>query len=108
SGQDTLPNRQCEMPEVRVVPTSARCTLAEATAGEKPLVSRTVLVVTPKAMPRAPSTSCPNSPAKAKTSSRRTCTSSGGVGTDLVHHSHLSGGQYRCCGGRARPPGGAR
>ena len=57
SGHDTFPNRQCATPELRVVPTSARCTLAEATAGENPLDSSTVLVVTPNAMPSAPSTS---------------------------------------------------
>ena len=57
-----------------MVPISARCTLAEETAGAMPLESSTVLQVTPKAMPSAPSTSCPNRPAKAKTSRRRIAT----------------------------------
>jgi hypothetical protein len=71
SRQLTLPNRQCDSPEVNVVPISARCTLADDTAGENPLDRSTVLVVTPNAIPRAPSTNCPIRPARAKTSSRR-------------------------------------
>ena len=71
SRHETLPKRQCDRPEVNVVPISARCTLADEAAGLIPLDSRTVLVVTPKAMPRAPSTSCPKSPASANTSNRR-------------------------------------
>ena len=34
TGQFTLPNRQCDTPDARVVPISARCTDAEAIAGE--------------------------------------------------------------------------
>jgi hypothetical protein len=70
--QFTFPNFQWDRPDVNVVPISARCTLAEATAGEKPLESSTVEVVTPKAMPSEPSTSWPISPARANTSKRRT------------------------------------
>jgi hypothetical protein len=71
SRQLTLPNRQCDRPDAAVVPISARWTLAEDTAGENPLDSSTVLVVTPKAIPSAPSTSWPIRPASAKTSRRR-------------------------------------
>ncbi len=74
SDHETLPNFQWDSPEVNVVPISARCTLAEETAGAMPLEISTVLQVTPKAMPSAPSTSCPNRPAKAKTSRRRIAT----------------------------------
>ncbi len=66
SGQETFPKRQCDRPDVNVVPISARCTLADDATGLIPLESSTVLVVTPKAMPRAPSTSCPNSPRERK------------------------------------------
>ncbi len=45
--QSMLPNRQCEMPDTRVVPTSARCTDAEAIAGVTPVDSRRVVLVTP-------------------------------------------------------------
>ncbi len=45
--QLTLPNRQCAAPEASVVPISARCTEAEATAGAYPAVSSRVVEVTP-------------------------------------------------------------
>ncbi|GIF95171.1 hypothetical protein Cci01nite_02650 [Catellatospora citrea] len=60
------------MPEARVVPTSARCTEAEAAAGEMPAMRSRVLEVTPYAMPKDPSTSWAASPTNAMTSSFRT------------------------------------
>ena len=45
--QSTLPNRQCETPETRVVPISARWTVAEAAAGLVPMASSRVVDVTP-------------------------------------------------------------
>ena len=45
--QCTLPNRQCETPDIAQVPTSAMCTLAEARAGEMPTANSSVVDVTP-------------------------------------------------------------
>ena len=45
--QSTLPNFQCEAPEARVVPISARCTVADAAAGLVPIASSSVVDVTP-------------------------------------------------------------
>lgn len=45
--QSTLPNRQCAMPETRVVPISARWTVAEAAAGLVPIARSRVVEVTP-------------------------------------------------------------
>jgi hypothetical protein len=45
--QSTLPNLQCETPDASVVPTSERCTAAEAAAGAIPTVSSNVVDVTP-------------------------------------------------------------
>jgi hypothetical protein len=45
--QSVLPSFQCAAPEARVVPTSARWTLAEATAGANPAASRSVVEVSP-------------------------------------------------------------
>ena len=45
--QSTLPNFQCEAPEISVVPISARCTVAEAAAGFVPIARRRVVDVTP-------------------------------------------------------------
>ncbi len=45
--QSTLPNFQCDSPEASDVPSSARCTEAEARAGVSPAVSRIVVEVTP-------------------------------------------------------------
>ena len=47
TGQSTLPKRQWEAPETRVVPISARCTVAEAATGLVPIASSSVVVVTP-------------------------------------------------------------
>ncbi len=69
--QSTLPNRQCATPEASDVPTSDRCTDAEATTGASPAVSSSVVDVTPYAMPRLPSTSCAASPTRASTRSLR-------------------------------------
>ena len=55
--QSTLPRRQCEKPDAAVVPSSDRCTLADATAGAMPAPRRSEVVVTPYAIPRAPSIS---------------------------------------------------
>ena len=54
------------------MPSSARCTDAEATAGLIPLTSSSVVAVTPNAMPRAPSTSWAPKPTRMKTS--KVCT----------------------------------
>ena len=43
----TLPNRQCETAETATVPTSARWTVAEATAGAEPIASSSVVEETP-------------------------------------------------------------
>jgi len=45
--QLTLPNLQCDIPETNVVPTSDRCTLADAAAGAIPAVNNNVVDVTP-------------------------------------------------------------
>ncbi|GAB3595522.1 hypothetical protein GCM10027446_20920 [Angustibacter peucedani] len=45
--QSTFPKRQCEAPEAKVVPISARCTVAEAAAGLAPMASSRVVDVTP-------------------------------------------------------------
>ena len=45
--QSTLPKRQCASPEARVVPISARCTVAEAAEGLVPIASSRVVDVTP-------------------------------------------------------------
>ena len=45
--QSTLPNPQCEIPGMSVVPVSAMWTLAEATAGAMPTVNNNVVEVTP-------------------------------------------------------------
>ena len=43
----TFPNRQCEAAETATVPTSARWTVAEATAGADPIASSSVVDETP-------------------------------------------------------------
>src|SRR6266508_4515113 len=55
--QSTLPKRQCETPDTKVVPSSARCTVAEAAAGAVPAATSRVVEVSPYAIPSAPSTS---------------------------------------------------
>jgi hypothetical protein len=45
--QSTLPNFQCASPDIRLVPISARCTVAEAAAGLVPMASSRVVEVTP-------------------------------------------------------------
>ncbi len=62
--QSMLRNRQCAAPEASDVPTSARWIAAEATAGAVPTTSRVVVAVTPKAIPREPSTSWARKPAR--------------------------------------------
>ena len=70
-----IPKRQCAAPEIAVVPTSARCTEAEAIAGLMPLATRSVDEVTPYAMPNEPSTICAASPMRANTITDSTRTS---------------------------------
>src|SRR5918998_3604505 len=65
--QSTLPNLQCETPDDSVVPTSAMWTLAEASAGEIPTASKSVVEVTPYAIPKEPSTSWAIEPTIART-----------------------------------------
>ena len=45
--QSTLPKEWCEMPEAAVVPSWASCTMAEAMAGLVPIISSSVVEVTP-------------------------------------------------------------
>ena len=45
--QSTLPSFQCEKPDTSEVPTSDRCTAAEAAAGATPAASSRVVDVTP-------------------------------------------------------------
>ena len=45
--QSTLPKRQCEAPDTRVVPISDRWTEADAAAGERPTASISDDDVTP-------------------------------------------------------------
>ena len=45
--QSTLPNRQCARPDIRLVPISAKCTVADAAAGLVPMASSSVVDVTP-------------------------------------------------------------
>ena len=45
--QSTLRKRQCAVPEARVVPISARCTEADAEAGESPATRSREVDVTP-------------------------------------------------------------
>ena len=47
TAQSTLPNFQCAAPDIRVVPISARCTVADAAAGLVPMASSKVVEVTP-------------------------------------------------------------
>ena len=47
SRQSTFPNRWWATPETAVVPTSARCTVAEAAAGAEPAASSSVVELTP-------------------------------------------------------------
>jgi hypothetical protein len=46
--QSTFPNRQCETPDMRHVPTSEMCTTVDASAGVRPATaSSSVVEVTP-------------------------------------------------------------
>ena len=62
----TLSACQCETPDTNVVPISAACTAAEATAADAPSVSRSVELVNPKPIPSVPSMSWAIEPAIAK------------------------------------------
>jgi hypothetical protein len=57
---------QCEAPETSVVPISAACTAADATAADAPKVKSRVELVKPNPIPRVPSISCAIDPARAK------------------------------------------
>src|SRR5215210_4482265 len=63
--QSTLPKLECEIPETAVVPISAMCTAAEASAGATPAAKSTVVDDTPYAIPRDPSTNWATTPASA-------------------------------------------
>ena len=56
---------QCDAPETNVVPISAACTAADATAADAPRVNSNVELVKPKPIPNAPSISCATDPAMA-------------------------------------------
>jgi hypothetical protein len=57
---------QCETPDASVVPISAACTAADATAAEAPRVKSNVELVNPNPIPKVPSMSCAREPASAK------------------------------------------
>src|SRR3954447_6684649 len=63
--QSTLPKLECEIPETAVVPISAMCTAADASAGATPAANNTVVEETPYAIPNDPSTNCATAPARA-------------------------------------------
>jgi hypothetical protein len=63
--QSTFPKLECEIPETAVVPISAMCTAAEASAGATPAANNTVVEDTPYAIPNDPSTSWATTPARA-------------------------------------------
>src|SRR5215210_2124715 len=63
--QSTLPKLECEIPETAVVPISAMCTAADASAGATPAANNTVVDDTPYAIPNDPSTSWATTPARA-------------------------------------------
>jgi hypothetical protein len=63
--QSTLPKLECEIPDTAVVPISAMCTLADASAGAMPAATKTVVEETPYAIPKDPSTSWAITPARA-------------------------------------------
>ncbi len=69
--QSMFLNFQCDRPEAKVVPTSARCTAALAWAAPTPDSTSSVVAVTPKAMPSAPSTSWAPMPTNVKMRSER-------------------------------------
>jgi hypothetical protein len=58
---------QWDAPEAKVVPISAKCTAADATAADAPKVTSRVELVRPKPMPSAPSMSWAILPTNAKT-----------------------------------------
>ena len=58
---------QCESPEANVVPISAKCTAADATAAVAPTVTKSVELVSPKPIPSAPSINWAIDPTIAKT-----------------------------------------
>src|SRR5215204_838246 len=71
--QSTLPNRQCEAPDIAQVPTSAMCTTVDASAGVSPAIAKSNVVdVTPQAIPKAPSTNWAIKPRIARTTRLRT------------------------------------
>src|SRR5215210_2323332 len=63
--QSTLPKLECEIPETAVVPISAMCTAADASAGATPAANNTVVEETPYAIPNDPSTNWATTPARA-------------------------------------------
>lgn len=69
--QSMFLNRQCESPDAKVVPISARWTAALACAAATPLSTSGVDAVTPNAMPSAPSTTCAPTPTRVKMRSDR-------------------------------------
>ncbi len=69
--QSMFLNFQCDKPDAKVVPTSARCTAALAWAAPMPDSTSSVVAVTPNAIPRAPSTSCAPAPTSVKMRSDR-------------------------------------
>ena len=63
SFQSTLRCATWLIPDAAVVKVSTACTLADATAGGTPItVTSRVELITPKAMPSAPSTTCAAKP----------------------------------------------
>src|SRR3712207_9506050 len=56
--QSTLPNFQCASPDIRLVPISAKCTVADAAAGLVPMASSRVVDVTPRSEERRVGKEC--------------------------------------------------
>jgi hypothetical protein len=59
---------QCDKPDAKVVPISATCTAAEATAAVAPVFIKSVELVNPNPMPSAPSINLATPPNIAKKS----------------------------------------
>lgn len=58
---------QCDNPDAKVVPISAKCTAADATAAVAPAVTKRVELVIPNPIPSAPSINCAIAPTTANT-----------------------------------------
>ena len=94
SRQSTLPSFQCDTPDATLVPSSARCTDADAIAGLRPAMSSSDVDVTPKPIPSEPSTSWAAKPTTASRSAPAPSptTSTGASGAACASGRLASGG----------------